>query len=192
MSEFSYNLIINNNIDFIPKVSVIIPVYNVEQYLKQCLDSVINQTLKDIEIICVDDGSTDCSLKILKEYAEKDNRITVISTPNVNAGHARNIGLKQAKGMYISFVDSDDWLDPDMLIKLYWKMANNSDIDMCICNFDVIDNKTKQIIQVLGIQHKNTKQFDVDKKGNLIITQDKPIFQICNPAPWNKCIGILF
>ena len=80
-----------------PKISVIIPVYNTEKYLKQCLDSVINQTLKEIEIICVDDGSTDKSLKILEEYKEKDKRIIIIKQQNQYAGVARNNGLKTAK-----------------------------------------------------------------------------------------------
>ena len=81
-----------------PKVSVIIPVYNVEEYLCECLDSVVNQTLKDIEIICVDDGSTDDSLKILMEYAEKDSRVIVLKQQNKGAGVARNYGMTIAKG----------------------------------------------------------------------------------------------
>ena len=91
-----------------PKVSVIIPVYNVEKYLKQCLDSVVNQTLKDIEIICVNDGSTDNSLEILEEYAQKDNRIIIISQENQGQSVARNIALEKATGEYVGFVDSDD------------------------------------------------------------------------------------
>ncbi|MBR1374174.1 glycosyltransferase family 2 protein, partial [bacterium] len=81
-------ILIQNQIDYTPKVSVIIPVYNVEQYLRECLDSVVNQTLKEIEIICVDDGSTDSSLEILKEYAAKDKRMTVIRQQNLHAGVA--------------------------------------------------------------------------------------------------------
>ena len=94
-----------------PLVSVIIPVYNVEKYLRQCLNSVINQTLKDIEIICVDDGSTDKSLQILQEYKEKDNRITILTQQNQYAGVARNNGLKIAKqkaplGAFLLFYSS--------------------------------------------------------------------------------------
>ena len=88
---------VQNKIDYTPKVSVIIPVYNVEPYLRQCLNSVINQTLKEIEIICVDDGSTDASLEILKEYAAKDKRITVLKQQNLHAGVARNAGLAVAR-----------------------------------------------------------------------------------------------
>ena len=84
------------------KVSVIIPVYNVEPYLKQCMDSVVGQTLKDIEIICVDDGSTDGSLDILREYAAEDNRIQIIEQKNAGAGAARNNGMRHASVMFSS------------------------------------------------------------------------------------------
>lgn len=92
------------------KISIIIPVYNVEKYLHECLDSIINQTFTDIEIICVDDGSTDKSSEILEEYEQKDKRFTVISQPNKGVSAARNRGMQQAKGKYIMFVDSDDYI----------------------------------------------------------------------------------
>lgn len=101
------------------KVSVIIPVYNSEKYLRRCLDSVVSQTLKDLEIICVDDGSTDESAQILKAYSERDERITIINLENSGVSAARNAGLKIARGKYIGFVDSDDWIDPDFFQKLY-------------------------------------------------------------------------
>ena len=101
------------------KVSVIIPVYNVEPYLKQCMDSVVGQTLKDIEIICVDDGSTDNSLDILREYAAEDSRIQIIEQKNAGAGAARNNGMRYATGKYLSFLDSDDFFEPRMLEKAY-------------------------------------------------------------------------
>lgn len=100
-----------------PIVSVIMPVYNGETYLRQCLDSVVNQTLKEIEIICVDDGSSDRSVEILKEYAAKDNRVTVIQQENAGAGAARNNGLEKAAGRYLSFLDSDDFFETTMLEK---------------------------------------------------------------------------
>ena len=106
--------IISNNINFIPKISVIIPVYNSEQYLRECLDSIVNQSLYEIEIICVDDGSTDNSLNILKEFAVKDCRITVIKQENLYAGIARNAGIAIAKGEYISILYSDDWFELSM------------------------------------------------------------------------------
>lgn len=102
-----------------PKVSVIIPVYNVEEYLRQCLDSVVNQTLQDIEIICIDDGSTDSSLAILEEYASRDDRIKILKQQNQYAGVARNNGIKVATGEYLHFLDSDDWIENNTYEKLY-------------------------------------------------------------------------
>ncbi|MCI9167565.1 MAG: glycosyltransferase family 2 protein [Dorea sp.] len=103
------------------KVSVIIPVYQAQRYLRQCLDSVTGQTLKEIEIICVDDGSVDDSARILEEYAARDDRIRVISQENAGAGAARNRGLSEASGEYLSFLDADDFFEPDMLMRAYEK-----------------------------------------------------------------------
>lgn len=97
----------------VPKVSVIVPVYNVEEYLSECLESIINQTLKDIEIICINDGSKDNSLEILKEYVAKDSRMIIIDKPNEGVSAARNDGIELAKGEFIAFVDSDDLIDLD-------------------------------------------------------------------------------
>lgn len=117
--ETTAEILIQNQLAYQPKVSVIIPVYNVKKYLRQCLDSVLNQTLKEIEIICVDDGSTDNSLQILQEYAAKDKRITVLAQKNLYAGIARNAGLTVAKGEYVHFLDSDDWIDVNTYENLY-------------------------------------------------------------------------
>ena len=118
------------------KVAVIVPVYNVEKYIKDCLDSCINQTLQDIAIICVNDGSTDGSLGILKDYAAKYSKIHIINKPNGGLGAARNTGIKylidnDINPQYIYFVDSDDWLELDALKKLYNK-ASQSNSDVCI------------------------------------------------------------
>lgn len=102
-----------------PLVSIIIPVYNTEKYLRQCLDSVVNQTLKDIEIICVNDGSTDNSLNILKEYKEKDNRIKVFNIENHGVSYARNLGLNNVSGEYVVFIDSDDYVNDVFIEELY-------------------------------------------------------------------------
>ena len=96
-----------------PKVSIILPVYNVEKYLSQCLDSIVNQTLKDFECICINDGSPDNSLAILKEYASKDSRIKIINQENKGQSSARNVGMNFSKGKYIAFIDSDDWISTD-------------------------------------------------------------------------------
>ena len=101
------------------KITVIIPVYNVEIYLADCLDSVLQQTLNEIEIICINDGSSDNSLEILKEYARKDSRIIIISQENKGLGSARNRGLEVATGEYVAFLDSDDWVDNNYYEKLY-------------------------------------------------------------------------
>ena len=114
-----------------PKVSVIIPVYNVEAYLRKCLDSVVNQTLKDIEIICVDDGSTDGSAAILEEYAAKDVRIKIIKQENTGVNVARKEGLKLATGEWITFCDADDWLEQDAIAEMV-NVAKQEDAD-CVC-----------------------------------------------------------
>lgn len=116
-----------------PKVSVILPVYNVGKYLRQSLDSLINQTLKEIEIICVNDGSTDDSYEILEEYKAKDPRIKVIHKENKGTGAARNDGLRLATGECIGFVDPDDWVKPNMFERLYNEIKEkNLDIVMCM------------------------------------------------------------
>jgi len=101
------------------KISIIIPVYNSEKFLNRCLDSIVNQTIKDIEIICINDGSTDNSLSILNDYAKNDKRISIINISNHGAGYARNKGLEKAKGDYIGFCDSDDYVDLNYYETLY-------------------------------------------------------------------------
>lgn len=111
------------------KVSIIVPVYNVEKYLKRCLDSLVNQTLKDIEIICINDGSTDGSLAILDEYVRNDDRVVVINQENSGQSVARNRGIDVAKGEYLGFVDSDDWVSEDYFEKLHNSaIQNNAEI----------------------------------------------------------------
>lgn len=110
-----------------PKLSVVIPIYNVEKYLRECLDSVLAQTLSDMEIICVDDGSTDSSPEILREYAAKDSRVRVISKPNSGYGHTMNTGFDAARGEYIGIVESDDVIPPDM----YETLCREADANRC-------------------------------------------------------------
>lgn len=127
------------------KISVIIPIYNVENYLSQCLDSVLNQSLKDLEVICVNDGSTDNSLKILESYAEMDSRVKIISQENNGPGNALNNGLKYANGKYVLFVDSDDFISKNSLEKvLNNAVSNNSDIVLFNNQeFDEIENTVR-------------------------------------------------
>lgn len=111
------------------KVSIVIPIYNVERYLRQCLDSVVNQTLKELEIICVNDGSTDSSPDIIAEYAAKDSRVKVITKPNSGYGHSMNMGFDLASGEYIGIVESDDYADPEMFETLY-RIASQNKLDV--------------------------------------------------------------
>lgn len=126
------------------KVSVIIPIYNVEKYLEKCIQSVQEQTLKEIEIILIDDGSTDSSLRICHKYARKDNRIKVYSNKNIGQGLERNFGIKKAIGKYIAFLDADDQYKKNMLEKLYYKAIEN-DADMVSGGYADIYNE--KIIQ---------------------------------------------
>ena len=146
-----------------PKISVIIPVYNVEKYLSECLDSVISQTLKDIEIICVNDGSTDNSLQILKEYASKDIRIKIIDKENEGLGYTRRAGLKVASGKYILFLDSDDKYDSNHSLEYLYDGIKKCDADIlifCISNYqngnqhkwDLKIDKPENVGRVLDFQ----------------------------------------
>ena len=121
------------------------PVYNKEKYLEECLDSVLRQTFLDTEIICIDDGSTDSSLEILKGIAEKDSRVRILHQINQGAGPARNYGLSQAVGEYIIFLDSDDIYESRMLEKLYVEIEA-TDSDIVVCRSDRYHQKTKKYI----------------------------------------------
>ena len=150
------------------KVSIIIPVYNVEKYLKQCLDSIINQTLKDIEIICIDDGSTDSSLEILREYASKDGRIKVIHQENAGAAPARNAGIELAQGQYITFIDADDWVDLNYFEKLY-NSAKQSNSDIAATSKVALWSSQKIAYKFMGLEENQTKAQTIDEKGKIII-----------------------
>ncbi len=126
------------------KISIVVPVYNVESYLKKCLDSIINQTYKNLEIILVDDGSTDNSVDICDEYAKRDNRIKVIHKKNGGLSDARNTGIEIATGNYIGFVDSDDWIDENMYKLLYNNLIKeHADISCCNRYFVYINSIKK-------------------------------------------------
>lgn len=166
-----------------PKVSVIIPVYNTEKYLPKCLDSVCNQTLKDIEIICVNDCSTDNSPEILQEYAKKDNRIKIVNRErNGGISAARNLGLDAATGEYIYFIDSDDWIDLDYIEKMFFAIENskanvvlNNNVQVCFTeNINLAEKRKKRYMDYFF--QGGIKIFD-----NQFIEAQKIIFQI----PWN-------
>ncbi len=126
---------------YLPSVSVVMPVYNASQYLSQCLDSLLGQDLKDIEIICVNDGSKDDSLPLLQCYAKKDARIKIIDKANSGAGDSRNAGFSQAKGKYVIFLDADDFFDRRMLFLAFDKMEETG-ADMVIFRYHLYDDQT--------------------------------------------------
>lgn len=134
-----------------PKVSIVVPVYNVAEYLTECLESLVSQSLKDIEIICVNDGSTDNSLEILEKYALCDNRVKIITQENRGQGHARNAAILVASGEYIGFVDSDDWVCTEYFERLYNASQN---VDICL---------TKSIISVDN-SNRNLKEMQWEQK----------------------------
>jgi glycosyltransferase involved in cell wall biosynthesis len=130
-----------------PKVSVIIPVYNAEKYLRKCLDSVVNQTLRDIEIICVNDGSTDGSFATLEEYAKKDSRIVIINQNNGGLSCARNSGLGITKAEYITFIDSDDWVELNMC-EIFYNTIEKKNVDIVIGAVNVIkDDSSDELVE---------------------------------------------
>ena len=135
-------------------LSIIIPVYNSEKYLEECLISIVNQSLKDFEIICVNDGSTDNSLKILEKFGAQDSRIRIINQQNQGQGYARNAGLEAAAGDYVGFIDSDDYISPDFYEKLY---KYKDDIVLSTKRKYLIDGKLK------------TKDFKAKDKNSLIM-----------------------
>ncbi len=128
------------------KISVIVPVYNTVRYLEQCLKSICNQTYSELEIICVDDGSTDGSEKIVDDFAKRDKRIITVHQKNAGESNARNIGLKKASGDYITFVDCDDWLELDMYEQLM-NIMRREDADMVACSWFSDSEKENVIIK---------------------------------------------
>lgn len=136
-------------------ISVIVPVYNVEPYVEKCLDSILAQTYSDLEVLVIDDGSTDGCGEISDRYAEQDHRIQVFHTENHGLSAARNIGLDHVNGQYIGFVDSDDWIDPDMYEELH-NIIQKTDADIVTCRFyQEYWNKTEE-------SSGSLKQFSVE------------------------------
>ena len=164
------------------KVSVIIPVYNAENYLNQCLDSVISQSLKEIEIICVDDGSTDDSLKIIDAYIEKDNRVRILKQNHKYAGVARNTGMAQAKGKYLVFWDADDYFYTDALEKMY-KQCEKDQADICLCG----GNQFFQDIQLETPADRYLRKKELPEQVPFNIrTEPDHIVSLSTASVWNK------
>ncbi|MGO6104493.1 glycosyltransferase family 2 protein [Streptococcus pneumoniae] len=125
-------------------ISIVVPVYNVEKYLKKSIESVLNQTYQNIEILLVDDGSTDSSGKICESFSKVDPRIRVFHKENGGLSDARNFGIEQMKGQYVAFIDSDDYISKDYVWKLYSSIKNN-DSEVSICSFLLVDEKGEKI-----------------------------------------------
>ena len=153
------------------KVSLVVPIYNVERYLKKCLDSCIRQTMKDIEIICVDDGSTDKSYDIVKKYAQKDKRIVPITKKNAGYGNSMNIGMDKARGEYIGIVESDDYIERDMCAVLY-NAAKKYDVDVIKSDYKIFHTKNGR--EITSYEATCTEEGYYDKV--LIPTRNKVIF----------------
>lgn len=168
-----------------PKMSVIIPIYNQEKYLEKALLSCKNQTLSDVEIICINDGSTDNSLKILTDCAKKDKRIKIIDQQNQGTGCARNNGLKIAKGEYITFLDPDDYIETNAFEELY-ERAKSQNLDMLVFNFKKLNEQGDVVTNYnLGDKFFNTHGVNNGKPFNW---QDikSDVFTATYPAAWNK------
>jgi glycosyltransferase involved in cell wall biosynthesis len=146
----------------VPKVSVVIPIFNAEQYLSQCITSLINQTLEDIEIILVNDGSTDGSLKICEQFEKKDERIKLINKVNSGPSSSRNLGIDKATSEFIAFVDSDDWVENNMF-EIMYNAASNNNVDLVLCG--MIKETSTKIKSPLKIEegiHRNMRDFHTD------------------------------
>ena len=147
------------------KISVIVPIYNTEEYLEKCINSIINQTYRNLEIILINDGSTDNSLNICKEFEKKDSRIKVISQKNQGVAYTRNVGLSNATGDYIAFVDSDDYIKLNFYEELY-KCSQRYDADIAMCEFSLINEKNEKIEYNLKKQKKKEIEYEekIEKK----------------------------
>lgn len=159
------------------KISIVVAVYNAEKYLPRCLDALVNQTLKEIEILCVDDGSTDSAPQIVDQYAEKyPEKIKAFHKENGGEFTTRNYGLERATGEYVTFVDNDDWVEKDWAEKLY-NAAKSNNADLAVCGFERIDLETNKVVA------KDMTGYGTCVK-EIVNNDDYMVF--INPAPWNK------
>lgn len=163
-------------------VSIIIPVYNASQFLRACLETVEGQTLKNIEVICVNDGSEDTSLEVLQEFAAKDSRFRIIDKENTGAGDCRNIGLREAKGEYVLFLDADDKFEPELCDKAYFK-AKTDNADICFFGATRFNMQNKKMEPMNWVLRKEllpkTTPFTKEQLGN-------QFFQMTSGCPWSK------
>lgn len=167
-----------------PKISIIVPVYNVSKYLRKCLESLLNQTLKEIEIICIDDGSTDDSRKILKEYKEKDSRIKVIEKENGGRSSTRNAGLAASRADYIMFCDGDDFFSREACEKML-KALEKDDSDLAVCGMEIV------YLAHSEMRESDRKYYRLEYNGKKYINDDiilKTDASVCNKIFRSKII----
>ena len=163
------------------KVSVIIPIYNAREYVGLAIESAIDQTLREIEIICVDDGSTDHSLQVVKEYAAQDSRIRIVTENNAGVAIARNNGLRRARGEYIAFLDADDFMESPTLERLY-NLAKEKNLDIAIAGYDLFQEKTCKFVKPIPSAHE-----EIFADGKVSSKKEYPdyIFQSTDGNAWN-------
>ena len=170
------------------KLTVVMPIYNAYDYLRPALDSVIDQTLREIEIICIDDGSTDPTLSVLKEYQKLDSRVRIVTENNAGVSVARNKGLVRARGEYVIFLDADDFYELTLLERLY-NAAKEQDLDITVCGYDMYNDKAARFEEgVDGEEDKPLRAGEVVSKATL---QDG-IFQSTTSYVWNKLFKTSF
>ncbi len=151
----------------LPKISVLVPCYNVEMFLRQCMNSIVSQSLKELEIICINDGSTDGTLEILKDYAARDERVVIIDKPNSGYGASMNIGLEKARGEYVGIVESDDFIEPQMFEKLY-AAAKDNDLDYVRCHYMQFyedGSKKSEVVKYDGVE--DNKLFSPEEQKHI-------------------------
>lgn len=176
-----------------PGISIIVPVYNVEKYIHQCIDSILNQSFMDYELILVDDGSPDNCPQILDAYAERDNRIKVIHQKNGGVSRARNAGIDAAKGKWLYFVDSDDWLLEDSVAALYnYAEATNADVVFTDCVEQYDGGRTRRIKMFSEKFVSSDRDLILKIQKSILCHQYSPFFNTgadnAYPAPWSKII----
>ncbi len=175
-----------NNTEFNPpeqiKVSVIIPIYNAHEYLPMALESILQQDFSEMEIICVDDGSTDRSLDIIKSFKERDLRIRIITENNAGPAAARNKGLARARGKYVIFLDADDFYEPDLILALY-SLSERAELDIAVADFDLYNTKHERFEHNVESDH-----FDLLTEGRVVSKNVYPdyILQCTTGYVWNK------
>ena len=159
-----------------PIISIIVPCYNTEKYLNKCIDSVLNSTFKDLEIILIDDGSKDNTYKILEEYSKKDNRVRIYTQENIGQAKTRNKAIKLSKGKYLFFLDSDDYIDLDLLEKLYNETKNGNDIVVSDAK-GISDSTNEELITIKfdNYANDNVKNYILNSSGPAWILINKDI-----------------